>query len=195
MKKHFFILLIFFFSGIYFSHAQQFKGGVQGGFSFSQIDGDGSSGFNKIGGFAGFFVKLKFADNWGAELGAHYIMKGSKQEIKDQVVNPIRKVLLGYLEMPFLLNYYYNQFTIDGGICIGYNLHAGMYENDTKVSEHLYNYADFDYSATFGISYKISKKTSVILRYSHSLNDIADFKNLPFQRNRTIWTGLRYQLN
>ena len=55
------IIALLLFPGSVF--AQSFKGGVQGGITMSQVDGDRYAGFNKTGIWGELFVEYPFSEN------------------------------------------------------------------------------------------------------------------------------------
>ncbi len=79
MKKHilYFLLLIALCLPLSIS-AQDFKFGLQFGITPSQVDGDGLSGYNKIGLTGGAFVSRDLTDNIFLLTDLSYTMKGSR---------------------------------------------------------------------------------------------------------------------
>lgn len=63
--------------------AWNFRGGFTGGFSASQVRGDGIEGFNKLGPYGGLIVDIRKYTNVGLQLGLLYHDKGSRK-----VANP-----------------------------------------------------------------------------------------------------------
>ena len=63
--------------------AWEFRGGFTGGFSASQVRGDGIDGFNKLGLYGGLIVDVRKYTNVGLQLGLLYHDKGSRK-----VANP-----------------------------------------------------------------------------------------------------------
>ena len=59
--------------------AWDFRGGFTGGFSASQVRGDGIDGFNKLGLYGGLIVDVRKYTNVGLQLGLLYHDKGSRK--------------------------------------------------------------------------------------------------------------------
>ena len=86
-KASWFILLFLVFQACKnISTAQPFFGGVSAGLNVSQVDGDGFSGYNKAGLYAGFFVNTMIREKMGAQFEIRYSEKGSSK--KSSAENP-----------------------------------------------------------------------------------------------------------
>lgn len=75
---------IFIFLGIIFSplllQSQNFKGGLIGGLTASQVDGDSYAGFDKLGIHGGVFVNTGFSELWGFQLEIKYAGRGARKK-------------------------------------------------------------------------------------------------------------------
>ena len=106
MKKHiiYFALLIAFCLPLSVS-AQDFKFGLQFGITPSQVDGDGLTGYNKIGLTGGAFLSRDLTENIFLFTDLSYTMKGSRVASSKNI---------DYSQIELTTNY------IDWGIYAGY---------------------------------------------------------------------------
>jgi hypothetical protein len=171
MKK---ILLLL--TGIYicFSlNAQSFSGGILAGFSASQYDGDGYSGFHRVGGIAGVYVGHSISKKFSWNMEIKYIQKGSYQNPNPDPLFFSRKydLRLNYAEIPFLIKYDYKyKLSFEAGLGLGYL--AGHYERLDDIDRYPNGdrpFHKFELSYQLGGYYQITKRLSVNLRYLYSL--------------------------
>jgi hypothetical protein len=98
-------------SSYYEEVPRTFYGGLIGGASFSQVDGDAYAGYNKVGMNAGGIVYARLADKMAASIEILYSEKGARGAIdfrlngNDTVVTDYR-IRLRYAEVPIQLNYF-----------------------------------------------------------------------------------------
>lgn len=62
LKKLIFLFAFSFFALPFF--AQSFYGGINAGFTVSQVDGDNYGGYHKISPLGGIYVRNTFNDKW-----------------------------------------------------------------------------------------------------------------------------------
>lgn len=88
-----------------------FYGGLLGGASFTQVDGDAYAGYNKVGINAGGIVYARLAEKFAASIEILYAEKGARGHYdfylnsSDTVVNDYR-IKLRYAEVPIQLNFF-----------------------------------------------------------------------------------------
>lgn len=127
MKLLFTICMILSFS--FSVYAQDFYGGILAGFNGSQVEGDLSSGYNKLGLIGGAWVQRDVHENfyWGMEL--KYIQKGSR--ILPTKRNEYWKYVyrLNYVDLPVLVGYKYQPFYFYGGLAFSYLINKSGYNN------------------------------------------------------------------
>jgi len=161
--------------------AQQFKVGLLGGISTSQVDGDTYAGYNKVGFLVGGFVTKKFSleNKWSASFEITYIQKGSRK-----VPHPDKgdyseyKLNLNYAEVPLLLKYNFSasdssnehrmNFALEGGLAIG----ALVYSKEEIAGGQLPGGTPFqksDYSIILGLNYFLSKHIGFDVRTEYSI--------------------------
>jgi len=86
-----------------------FWGGIAAGVNFSQVDGDGFAGYNKVGLNAGPVVYARFTPMFGASLEFAYSQKGSKmRRISESPYTgqgvEMYDMKLNYVEVPLMLH-------------------------------------------------------------------------------------------
>jgi Outer membrane protein beta-barrel domain len=103
------LLFFLFFFGIPFSRGQQqprFKAGVIAGLTASQIDGDQSAGYNKIGLQAGLRGIARLTEKTEGSIEILFAQRGSQSELVQDAANPFAVSLtLNYVEVPVLWHY------------------------------------------------------------------------------------------
>lgn len=153
-----------------------FNASLQGGFSFSQVDGDALGGYNKPGLHGGFTISHKLNENWISKFELNYIQKGSKRYIDPEDQNQQIFILaFDYLELPILLEYQWDPIDLIFGYSIGNNIRSqrdeglGMTDIEIKSWEH---------ALQMGAKYTITDNWEVELRHSYSLFRVgSDFRN------------------
>lgn len=95
-----------------------FRFDIIGGVNFSQVDGDQTVGFKRIGAGVGLGLGLPITDNWLVGLELLYSMKGAKQKIP-QGTYYTYDLKLDYIEIPILARYTHDIFTVGVGFSYG----------------------------------------------------------------------------
>lgn len=161
--------------------AQQFKAGLLGGISTSQVDGDTYAGYNKAGFLAGGFVTKKFSaeSKWSASFEIMYIQKGSRKvphpdkgDYADYSLN------LNYAEVPILLKYNFSmgdtsndhrmKFALEGGLAIG----ALVYSKEADAFGPVSGGTPFqktDYAVLLGLNYFLAEHIGFDVRTEYSI--------------------------
>jgi len=154
-------------------HAQTFHGGVYGGLSASQVDGDSFWGFNKPGLQAGVFVFTRFTDAIGMQLEVRYMGKGAQKYLTGN--QPDRYLLaLHYIDIPVIVYFgVKNYFRLEAGVVPGYLFHAnGKDSGGSLPDEFLVAFRKADLATLIGLQIPFLERYSVSLRYSYSLISI-----------------------
>jgi hypothetical protein len=135
VKRQFFPILkialaLFFLIVITPVFAQKFEGGLLAGFNGSQVRGNQSYGFHKLGFVGGAWVQSEISDNfyWSGEI--KYNQKGSR-------INPNSKngyllyiYRLNYIDLPVLVGYRYTDYlSFFGGLSFGYLVNSQVIDN------------------------------------------------------------------
>lgn len=172
------ILYIFILFSPVLLKSQNFRGGLIGGLTASQVDGDSYAGFDKVGVHGGVFVNTGFSNLWGFQLEIKYTGRGARK--KNSVEDPsIYKLSLNYIDLPlFLWLNYKEKITIEGGFLTGYLFYIkGEDSNGPLPSENINNFKKFDYCWLLGFRYNLNDYLSFGIRYSYSLFSISKVKN------------------
>lgn len=193
MKRFFPILFVLFSTSLV--KAQEFNGGILLGGSFSQIDGDTFSGYNKSGVTGGFYVNRFFQEKLSAQFSLIYSEKGSYEDNDD--IN--YKCKLQYMELPLTLRYYhYKKVDFEAGFSLGYLIKQSEYF-DGYIDENTLPFHKFDLSSIFGMNYKFTEKLQLGFHLNYSLLIVRHFSENNStmekgQRNNTLSFYLAYQL-
>ncbi len=179
-------LLLFLFTFFtFFSFSQNFKGGVIGGVSTSQVSGDNLGGFNKAGLYIGVFTELPISKISNIKLEMNYIQKGSNNP--KMLENGYTDISTSYIEVPISVNYYQNEITcFEVGIQTAFLLNF----SDNDLSGAITNNPDtpdfnkIDLGAFIGMNYHLTDNILLNSRISNSI--------LPVRPHAS---GAIYQLN
>ncbi len=149
---------------------QRFKGGLFAGVNASQVAGDISSGYKKLGITFGATVETPINDKWSLKMELGFSQKGSRENPTDENGNTQMLMRLNYIDLPILLRYKINRpLTAQFGLGYGYLLYHYV-ENDystTTVAGTPFNTHALNILA--GISYSISTRFLLDFRANTSL--------------------------
>jgi opacity protein-like surface antigen len=196
------ISIIFCFTIISVSQAQNFNAALLVGANFSQIDGDQFAGYNKLGANLGIEISRAVKEDWEASFEIKFSMKGSKKVIDPESLEPTLKISYHYAEVPLLVKYVgFKDIDLLGGVSLGVNVFNERDDNGIVTEEDELNKSEM--ALVLGGSYYFTDNLAVELRHGYSLLSIRDYPiivNSPtwFGRagwyNRLFTVGLRYQL-
>lgn len=186
------------------AQAQNFNAGFVGGLSGTQVDGDGLSGFNKLGIYAGAFVNREINDRWSWQFEMAYSQKGSRRVVKPETLDagPWIRLQMHYIDVPLLVIWdFRDDIAFEGGV--SGNLLLSYSYNDLRNNVLNTNFSRFESALLLGARYQLKPQLFVFARANYSLFSIDPNANfLPFfalvQRgtyNNVITLGLRYQLS
>jgi len=168
-------LLLFVLLFPMFASAQKFEGGMLAGLVGSQVAGDPSSGYNKLGFYAGVFANRQFTLKSGAQFEMYYIQKGARENPTEKNGNFQYLLCINYIELPILYQFTINKrLTIESGIAYSY-LIGEPYEEanySTSVPDNEFHKS----SATFilGIDVVLTNHLSASFRTNNSITPIRD---------------------
>ncbi len=185
------------------ARAQNFNAGFVGGLSGTQVDGDGLSGFNKLGLYAGAFVNREINDRWAWQFELAYSQKGSRRVLKPETLDegPWLRLQMHYIDVPLLVIWdFRDNIALEGGLSGNFLLSYSY--NDLRNNLLNTNFSRFESAILLGARYQLDEHLFVFTRASYSMFSIDPNANfLPFfallQRgtyNNVITLGLRYQL-
>jgi hypothetical protein len=97
-------LLILCFCTLMVHGQRRFGAAIEAGLTASQLDGDLSAGYNKLGLMAGLRSNINLREKTHLSIGFLFAQRGAQDEIKQN--NPrVYAITLNYLELPVLFNY------------------------------------------------------------------------------------------
>jgi hypothetical protein len=162
------ILIILLFTGK-FANGQAFTGGITGGISVNQIDGDEYKGYNMLGATGGAYVQTNKAGKWQIQGEIKYFLKGAEQ--KPTPDNPnFYKVHLNYVQIPVLVNYYLNERIFpEAGIAAGYLFWAREDRDGNGFHTPDKAFSPIDLSFEGGMNFQITKVIRANIRLSYSI--------------------------
>lgn len=168
---------------------QSFSGGLIGGFTTSQVDGDEHSGFHRIGLYGGFHVERIHERNpWSHSFELSFAQKGAASS------NRNFKTTIGYIDATYLFAIYPKAVvksiqSENIRLKAGATMSAKVYENilfdDVKLTSKDFNRLDFQLCG--GIDYKLLDSWLIEARTSYSL-----IANNQQYYNWTVYFALRW---
>ena len=180
MKKGFIFLLITFIPFLAYTQAlserkSNFKGGVRGGITASQISGDDLSGFHKLGAYTGAFVTFPVHQNgkWFLQTELNFIMKGSSRfanDVDDPNIGLIYTLTLFYTETPLIVKYkIYKGLEVELGPTFNFLFAYKEIGDEGSLKPIRPQFSVFELSALAGVSYLFKEHWGVSLRFSNSI--------------------------
>ncbi len=190
MRIKIFILCLLLVLVFVNAKSQQFGGGLMGGLSAGQIDGDTQKGYKRLGFYGGMYVTYDFNKLLGFKIETFYIGKGAKK-----VINKVEefKSQLNYIEMPFMLSIKpVNQFRLNIGLAGAYLINAKLFERGYEIPEDLYDINQFDWGGIITGEYYFSERLAVNLRFEYSIIPIRQEPRRWYNSNLSF--GLLYTI-
>jgi len=171
MKRIVFFLFIVF--SLLSATAQSFKGGVRVGLTASQLSGDNLSGYNKLGAYAGGYIKFPFTEIWSLQTELNFIMKGSSNVVNLSASNPyLYYIRLLYIQVPLLPKVQlFKNFELELGPAFNVLFSGGEYDIYGRMPGRK-PFRWWEVSGIAGITYLIKGHYGINLRYEVSLTPI-----------------------
>lgn len=204
MMKNFLIAVLFFNLLVSTVAVAQVQLGVKAGPILASAATESSSSVfsssAKLSYLAGGFLALPFHKRMSLQVELLYVNKGS-----GSVTNEVRSNL-HYLNIPVLLQYrVIDKLNIELGPEVGYLLSAyNKYSNQSNLDNRTYMIEKFDVGIDAGVSYDLSEKLMLGLRYNIGINDFTkefdvyvDQKPIGHElkaQNRTLQFSIGYKL-
>lgn len=185
------------------AQAQNFRAGAIAAVNGSQLDGDGFSGYNKPGIYAGLFVARDFKPQWYWQLELAYSGKGSQRVLRPDNLDegPWLRLSMHYIDIPFTVHYRYRE---------NWHFHAGLGANflvnfnyrDLRLLTLNTDFRRWETAMHLGTTYELTPKIKATARFSYSMLSVdPNGPPVPFfallQRgafNNVLSLGIRYQL-
>ena len=173
---------------------QKISFGLKGGANFNTLKNSKSGGtdYKTLVGFnAGALAHIHLAEQLALQPEVYYSLQGAKYNF----LNQEGKVKLGYINVPVMVQYMFdNGFRLQAGPQIGFLINAenriGGTDTDIKSSLN-----SVDFGATAGVSYvHPSSGLGIDARYNLGLNDINDNNSSGSNKtyNRGAQVGIFY---
>jgi len=174
------VYLILFLLGItsMLSYSQRFEGGVLGGLSASQVDGDTYTGYHKPGIVAGGYVQTNLSRMVFIGMELKFAQNGSRKNPDPKVPDDQTKYImrLNYAEMPVYLGVRTSEkISLLAGLSPGYLISGTEYNNYGKFVEadqHPFNALDVE--GMLGFRFQLTDRLNIDLRGQYSLVPIRE---------------------
>ena len=187
----------------YAQFGKYFEGGIVGGLTASQVDGDTYAGFNKVGFMAGGYARRMFTYTVAGQMELRYIMKGAFSS--DNEYNPhYYKLILHYIDIPLMIQYHYRENVIfDIGISPEFIVFHQEWEdvNSPTPVKDAPEFHRITFSALCGVGYTFWDIITVNARYGYSIIPIRDHPSGQTyllnrgQYNNVLMFGIYYQIS
>ncbi|NVO18984.1 MAG: PorT family protein [Bacteroidetes bacterium] len=155
-----------------------FKAEVIAGGNLSQVDGDETAGFHKLGFNTGLGVVLPIHKNWSLSFETLYSQKGSRlaKQYPDDPDGSY-KLRLNYAEVPLMVMYTDREFMSFGlGASWGRLVQIEEFKNSSRVDSVTLLGGPFsrnDFELLGDVRFRLYKNFKFNLRYSYTLDKIA----------------------
>tara|TARA_B110000967_G_C18784955_1_gene510253 strand:+ start:338 stop:934 length:597 start_codon:yes stop_codon:yes gene_type:complete len=180
--------------------AQKFEAGLVGGFTTSQITGDGLAGFDKAGARLGAYITYPLRKKkMNFEVGMQYLQKGSRMPSEKNSISNY-KMDLHYLELPFTINYALtNGLILESGLGLGVLLKYTEEDANGPLDGEIPNTLAVDF--ILGLQYQVFKHLKFNLRYGNSIIPIRKESEVTEHERNKDWSSslvtfaLMYQIS
>lgn len=178
MKQALLISVLLITIASYKVDAQRFKADIIGGLNKSQVDGDETAGFRKIGLNTGAGVTIPVYGNWNIGLETIFSQEGSrlKPQFNDSLDGSY-KLLLNYVRVPLKIQYVDKNLVSGGaGISWGRLVKIEEFKDGYRVDSVTLLDGPFsrdDWQVFADVNVRVYKTFKVNLRYSYSVKKIA----------------------
>jgi len=174
------VFLFLFILTVQQIHAQRFRAGVVAGLNASQIRGDDTGGYNKLGFVGGLRGIIVLTDRSDLSIELLYSERGSKNDSQEPVDIEIN---LKYAEVPILFNYKdwyvedgnYYRVQASAGFSFSRLLDATSAGSTSKYINETGNFTDNDFSFVIGGEFFFNRHLALGFRWNSSFNKL--FKN------------------
>ena len=197
--KYFILFSLFFI--VVNVQSQTFNGGILGGLSASQLDGDNWGGYHKVGVCLGVYTNRQISSLIDAQLEIRYTQKGSSSNTKKSA-GVFYESNLNYIELPISIKYYVlDKLTIQCGLAPGYLQKATENKDGIGNVEASPKFDPFELSVFGGVEYRLTKQLYINARLNYSVLSVRNhpgnqtyFLNRG-QYNNVLTFAFYYQIN
>lgn len=177
----------FFADGAY-TTPRTFFAGLAVGCNITQVDGDGYSGYHKIGLNLGPVVYARFSDRFGASIAINFSQKGAIS--KNYTENSFGigyvddySIKLNYIEVPLLLHVFTDN-RINVGVGASYARLISAKERavtyaQVNIDPNIYPFRKNDFNVMGELNYMFYKGWFIGARYAYSIASIRDADKIP----------------
>lgn len=196
-----YMALVFLPETAFAQRDQRFTGAIVAGLTASQIDGDQSAGFHKVGVQSGLRVATKLKGRQSASLELLYTQRGCKNEPQ---IEPFFSTTLHYVEAP--VTWHINDWLIEGkgrerdyyrvqlngGLIYGRLINAKDRYDEAGIIVAIPYLRQNSLSFTLGASYYFSRHLGLNIRWQRALTalykpgDGGNFQNTLIERYLTF---------
>ena len=158
-----------------------FRGGLIGGMNFSQIDGDGILGYNKLGLMGGVHLRARYRKKMDLCLDMLYDQQGSSPFTEFTKYNSPYQIILDYISFPVYLKYkdwlieykksIYDYYRIEFDAGLAYS-RAFRLQGPSGVSRY---YSKNNFSFLLGAHYKFNAGLGIGFRYQRAFLPVHTF--------------------
>ena len=151
-------------------HNSTFSLDIHTGISGNQVEGDGLSGFNKLGIFGGLGISTELKEKWEASFELNFVQKGSVKRPDANAGDYIEyRMSLNYVQIPVIVKYKLNEkINFIGGLGLARLLSSKEEDLYGEIRSDV-NFEKWELSLVLGGGFQLSEKWGVNLRLDSSL--------------------------
>lgn len=165
-----------------------FFAGFAAGCNITQVDGDGYSGYHKIGLNFGPVVYARFSTHFGASLAINFSQKGSISKNYTEDASGLGyvdnySIKLNYVELPLLLHVFTDN-RVNAGLGVSYARLINSKETaityaQINIDPNIYPFRKNDFNIMGELNYMFYPGWFIGARYAYSLASIRDADKIP----------------
>lgn len=143
---------------------------IHAGITASQVQGDGLSGFNKLGFMGGLGITTSFSDKWDGGFELNLIQKGSIKRPDAEASDYTKySMLLNYIQIPVYAKYKVNsKLGFLAGPAVGFLISSKEEDMDGEITGTP-DFEKLEIALILGAEYSFSEKWSSQIRLEQSL--------------------------
>ena len=183
------------------THAQTTSFGLKAGMTAVNMKMS-SSGFTislktKIGFYAGAFAEVGVSEKFAIQPELFYSSMGSKMKGNDSVQSYSATENLGYINLPVLLKYKADGFSVFAGPQVGYLLSAKSKDSESNSIDDKDEYKPIEIAGVIGAGYTLTNGFGIDARYQFGLSNlIKDAQGTDATaKNSAFMVGVHYFFN